>query len=183
MEETNERPPFLNHAAKWGAILAAIGIVMIILLYVIDYTTMVQLKFLGIVLLVDIAVIIYAGIDYRNLGGRYISYGTVWKHAFVLIFVSTIIYTLFNMLLYKVIDTELPQRLTDAAVENQRTMMQGFGAPEDQIEQGIQQAKERMEDQYTIFGMIKGVGIFMIIWAVIISLTSLIVRKNEPIEM
>ena len=183
MEESTEQPSLVNHAVKWGIILGAVSVVMTMLLYVVDYTILVLIKYLLVVLALNIGVVIYAGIDYRRSLGGYLAYGKAWKHGAIVFVLATAISVVFGSLLYFVIDTELPQKLTDAAIENQRAMMEGFGAPADAIEQGIQEAKERAKDQYTAVGMLKGFGIFSIFWLVIALLTSLITRKNEPIEM
>ena len=182
MEETSEQPSLLNHAVKWGAICGATSIFLSITLYAIDYTLMAQLKFLFIFLLIYLGITIYAGIDYRNSVGRYLSYGKAFQHGFLVLAVSGLVATIWNFLLYNVIDPELPQKLGETIVENTRTMMEGFGAPEERIEEEIAKAQERTKDQFTPLGQIKGYGFILIFSAVMAAISGAIVKKNEPIE-
>ncbi|CAN5591579.1 hypothetical protein BH10BAC4_BH10BAC4_20660 [soil metagenome] len=183
MEETTEQPTLLNHALRWGAICAAISIFFSIMLYVIDYTLMVQLKFLFIFLLVYLGITIYAGIEYRNAVGRFLSFGKAFQHGFLVLAISGLIATLWNMLLYHVIDTELPQKLLEASMENTRTMMEGFGTPPDQIDAALAQAEERAKNQFTFGGQALGYVFILIFSAIMALISGLIVKRNEPLEM
>ncbi|MEJ0056744.1 MAG: DUF4199 domain-containing protein [Bacteroidota bacterium] len=160
----------------------ATSIFLYILLYVIDYTLMVQLKFLFIFLLIYLGITIYGGIEYRNSVGRYLSYGKAFQHGFLVLAISGLIATVWNLLLYHVIDTELPQKLADAAIENTRTMMERFGAPEERIEEEIAKAQERSKNQFTVSGQLMGYGFILIFSAIMAVISALIVRRNEPIE-
>ncbi len=183
MEETTEQPSLLNHAIKWGAICGAISIFFSIMLYVIDYTLMVQLKFLLIFLAIYFGITIYAGIDYRNSGGRYLAYGKAFQHGFLVLAVSGIIATIWNMLLYNVIDTELPKKLLEASMENARAMMENFGTPADRIDEELAKAEERTKSQFTFTGQLMGLLYILIFSAVMAAISSIFVRRNEPIEM
>jgi hypothetical protein len=184
MEETvTAAPTLFKHGLRWAIINAVVGILIVIVLYVIDYTLMIQLKVLLVSLLIYMGIAIYAGIDYRNSVGGYLSYGKAWQHAMVIFAVSALITTLFNLVFYTVIDPELPGKLTEASLENTREMMVGFGAPEDQIDKELDKARERTENQFKPAGMAMGYGIILIFSAIMASITSLFVRRNEPIEM
>ena len=69
MEESKTQTLF-NHAIRWALICAGISIVLTVLMYVIDYTLMVQLKVLFILLAIYLGIVIYAGIDYRKSDRR-----------------------------------------------------------------------------------------------------------------
>jgi hypothetical protein len=184
MEETATATPTLfKHGLRWAIINAVIGILITIILYVVDYTLLVQLKTLLVSLLIYMGLAIYAGIDYRNSVGGYLSYGKAWQHAMVIFAVSAFIATLFNLLFYNVIDPELPGKLTEASMENTREMMIGFGAPEDQIDKSMEEARKRTENQFTPSGMAMGYGFILIFSAIMASITSLFVRRSEPLAM
>jgi hypothetical protein len=82
-----------------------------------------------------------------------------------------------------VIDTELPQKLTDASIENTRAMMENFGAPEDAIDEALVKAEESSKEQFTIVGQLKGYFYILIFSAIMALISALIVRKNEPVEL
>jgi hypothetical protein len=182
MEQESKNPTLLNHAVKWGIICGSISIAIVVLLYVIDYTYMVQLKFLFASILISLGLVIYAGIDYRNSIGGFMSYGQGWQHGWLTFAISGLAYTLFAMLLYFVIDTGLPEKLTDASMENTRAMMENFGAPADQIDTELEKARGRTENQFTFGGLAMGFGISLVIYAVLASITALFTKKNPPID-
>jgi hypothetical protein len=180
--EQQEQPSLLNHALKWGFICGAVTIVFTVLLYVIDYSLMVQIKFALIGLVIGLGLVSYAGIEYRKAVGGFLPFGKAWQVSFITFAVSGLIYVLFNMLLYFVIDPELPSKLVDAAVENQRAMMENFGAPADQIDGELEKARGRTENQFKFGGMLMGYGISLIIYTVLSLITGLIARKNPPMD-
>jgi len=182
MEENQGQPTLLNNAIRWGLITAGISIVLTILCYVIDYSIMVTLKFGLLSLVIFFGIVIYGGIDYRKSQGGFLSYGKAYQHGFLIMAVSGLAGTLFAMLLYHVIDPELPQKLVDASLDNTRAMLEKFGVPEDGMDEAIEKAKADTAARFTLWGQTKGY-LFVLIFAAIISLiTSLFVRKNQPIE-
>ncbi|MFN6090246.1 MAG: DUF4199 domain-containing protein [Cyclobacteriaceae bacterium] len=183
MEETKQQSTFLSNVLRWGLITGGVSIVFSIVLYVIDYTLMVQLKVLFIALAIYLGLAIYGGIDYRKSIGGFISYGKAFQHGFLILAISALVATLFNVVLYNVIDTDLPQKLTDASIENTRAMMENFGASEDAIDQAVIKAEESSKEQFTIVGQLKGYFFILIFSAIMALISALIVRKNEPVEL
>lgn len=173
----------IQHGLRWAVIVGVVSILLTVVLYVIDYTLLVQLKVLFISLAIYFGFTIYAGIDYRKSAGGYLSYGKSWQHAMIIFAVSGLISSIFGLILYNVIDPELPANLTDAAIENQREMMLSFGAPEDQIDKAVEDARERTANQFTPSGMATGYLVVLVVSAFMALITSLFVRKNEPMEM
>jgi len=173
----------LSHAVKWAAISAGIGIFLTILLYVVDYTMLVLVKFALFSLVLAIGLTIYAGINYRNSIGGYIDYGKAYQHGFVVFAVSGLISTLFQLLMYNVIDPELPSKLVDASVENVREIMENFGAPAESMDEALEKARVDTEPRFTVVGMLKSYGIALVISAVIALITALVVRKNVPVDV
>ena len=183
MEETKEQPTLMNHAIRWGLIVAGVSITMTILLYIIDYSLMVQLKVLFSLLAIYLGITIYAGIEYRKSVGGFLPYGKAFQHGYLVLILSGLIATLFAAILYNVIDPELPQKLTDASIENTREMMENFGAPDDAIDKAIEDARERTAKQFTLGGQALGYLTILVASAIMALISALIVRKNEPVEV
>jgi hypothetical protein len=179
-DNSTPTPTLMQHAIRWGMITAAVSIILTMTLYVIDYTLMVQLKFLFVALAVYFGITIYAGIDYRNSIGGFLAYGKAFQHGFLILAVSGLIATFFNILLYQVIDPELPQKLVDASMENTRAMMESFGTPEEAMEEAMEKAKESTAEQFTIVGMAKGYIYIAIFSAIMALISAIFVRKNQP---
>jgi len=182
-ENSTPSPTLMQHAIRWGLITAAVSIILTMTLYVVDYTLMVQLKFLFLGLAIYFGITIYAGIDYRKSIGGFIPYGKAFQHGLIVLALSGLIASIFNLLLYYVIDPELPQKLVDASLENTRAMMEGFGAPEESMDEAMEQARESTAKQFTVGGMALGY-IWIVVFSAIMSLiSSIFVRKNQPEAM
>ncbi len=182
MEEQEKAPTLINHAAKWGVILAAIGIVITVLIYAVDYTMFASFKFLGVIIVISIGLVIYAGIDYRKAVGGYLPYGKAWQHGFITFAISGIISVVFNIVLYTVIDPELPAKVTDAIVENTQEMMENFGAPADSMDEALEKTRTDSLDRFTAFGMVKGYVFQLIGYAIFALITAIFARRNPPVD-
>ena len=182
-QEVQPQPASLiNHAVKNGVILGVVSILLVVIVYVVDLAFLATLKFLGIMLVLGLGYVVYAGINYRNEIGGYLSYGKAFMHGFILLAVSGLLGTAFNILLYHVVDPELPTKLTEAIIRNTEEMMAGFGAPQGTIDQTIDGLRVEMPGNFSISGLLYGYVKAMIWYCIIALITSLIVRKNESIE-
>ena len=181
--EEKETPSLFQHALKWGLIVGAISIALTCVAYAVDYALLANWKFGIFVIVLFIGLAIYAGINYRGETGGFIVYGKAFQHAFIMMAISGLISTAFTILLYTVIDPELPAKLTDVAIENAEAMMKNFGMPEDQMDKAMEDARKRTENQFSVSGLAMGYGIGLIIYAVLSLITSIFVRKNPPDEM
>ena len=182
MEQEEKTPTLVNHAIKWGVICGAIGIFMTVVLYAIDYSMLASFKTLGVMILIFLGIIIYAGIDYRKSVGGFLSYGKAWQHSMLTFAVSGVISVVFQILLYSVIDSELPAKLTDVIVDNTREMMENFGAPADQMDTALEKARTDSLDRLTPFGLMKGYIFQLIGYAVFSLIIALFTRKNPPVD-
>ena len=167
--------------AKNGALMGALMGVVTILMYVISEPSLAN-GILGMVfLLVYVIIFGVLGVKYRNQMGTYMTYGQAYGAIFVMIFVASIVNTVFSILLYNVIDTELGGRLTEITVQTTEDMLRKFGAPEDQIQQSIQAARET--DNYSLSNLLLGGVIFLgVIGNAIVTLVLAAIAKKKPEE-
>ena len=84
-------------------------------------------------------------------------------------------------LLILVIDPEFGQAVTDVSIEKIIAMMEGFGAPEVEIEKALVGMEEEFENQATFLGVImsmfKGIGFMAVIGLIVAA----IIKKNPPV--
>lgn len=170
----------VRHAARSGAIIGGIGVVLYLLVYAIDYSLLADWKVGLLMIIVFIGLVIYAGINYRNEAGGYLSYGKAFQHGYVTLLTSALINLVFSLILYTVIDPDLSQNLADAAIEKSGEMMRGFGLSEEQIDQQLDLMRTEMPERYSPMGLVKQFGWNLIIFAVISVITALFVKRNEP---
>jgi hypothetical protein len=172
-----------QHALKWGLIIGGISIALSIVAYAVDYAMLANWKFGIFVIVMFIGLAIFAGINYRGETGGFLPYGKAFQHGLILMAVAGLISTLFTVILYTVIDPELPAKLTDVALENAEKMMESFGMPADQMDKAMEDARTRTENQFSVSGLAMGYGIGLIIYAVLSLITAIFVKKNPPEEM
>jgi hypothetical protein len=182
METQQPESTLVSHAAKTGVILGVASIILTAILYAVDESVMVHWAYGLIVLLASIVFVVLRGIGYRKSRGGFMGFGDAWKHGFISFAVSAVLGTLFSFVLYTVIDPELGERLTEVSVENAMDMAASFGAPEESLSQMEEDTRTRMEGQFTAMGLVKGLGINLIVIAVISLITALIVRKQEKVQ-
>ncbi|MDL5050147.1 DUF4199 domain-containing protein [Oscillatoria amoena NRMC-F 0135] len=179
-DNTTSAPTLVNHATRWGTILAGVTVILVMLIYAIDYTLMAGFTFIILATLLGLGMVIYAGINYRNQVGGYMPFGKAYLHGLAVFAVAGLISTAFNFLLYFVIDPDLAGNMVDAIIANTEKTMENWGAPPDSIDQTIDKMRDDMPQNFTAFGLIKGYFTGLI-WYIILSLiTGLIVKKNQP---
>lgn len=177
----NTPPTLFNHALRWGLIVGLISGLLSFVLYAVDYSLLADWKVGLFLFALYIGLTIYAGISYRKESGPYLSFGKAYQHGFIVFACSGLLATIFNIVLFQIIDSELAGKVTEVAIENTTSMMSNFGAPQDKIDEAIDDTRERMANQYTLIGQLKGYGIILIVSAVFALITGLIVRKSEPV--
>ena len=178
MEETTQPQSLLKHALRWALITGGVSMVLTMLLYSIDYTVMIQLKVLFISLAIYFSITVYAGIDYRKSIGGFLGYGKAWQHGFIVLAVSGFVATLFSLVLYNIIDPELPEKLVDASIENTRAIMEKFGTPEDAMDDALEKARENTAKQFTVSGSLLSY-ITIAIFSAIMALISALIVENK----
>ncbi|WP_462248028.1 DUF4199 domain-containing protein [Ekhidna sp.] len=169
-----------NHAIKSGVMLSVISIVLTLLFYLIDPTLLAK-WWVGIgILVISIALVAYFGIQHRNEIGGFMAFGKAWIYSMQLLVVAGLIGTIFNILLYNVIDPELPVIVADQAVENAEAMMANFGMPEDQMDEALEKTRTDTLERFTVTGSLVGFLWGLIVYAILSLITGAIIKKKEP---
>lgn len=170
-----------SEALKTGLVLGLLSIILLALSYIIDITMLGDWKLAVISSVLSLGLVIYMGRKFRNEeSGGYMSFKPAFLYSFVAFFVSSIISAAFLILLYEVIDTEAPRILADQAIENTEKMMRGFGAPEEKIEETLDQLEYQMEESFSAIGIMKNSWVYFFSSALLAAITGLVIRKSKP---
>ena len=169
-----------SHAIKTGIILGVINIVLTLLIYIINPTSLAEWWFGLIMLAVALFLVSYLGIQHRNEIGGFMPFGQGWIYSIQAFVISGLIGTLFNILLYNIIDPELPAIVADQVVENSESMMRNFGMPEDQMDDALDKAREDTLERFTLTGSLTGFLWGLVISAILALITGAIIKKKEP---
>ncbi|WP_420575903.1 DUF4199 domain-containing protein [Ekhidna sp.] len=168
-----------NHAIKSGLIVGVIGIVLTLLIYIVNAALLVSMWML-VFFIIFIGLVCYFGIQHRNEIGGYMSFGKAWVYSMQVLIAAGILSTIFNLLLYNVIDPELPSMLADQSVENAESMMRKFGMPEDQMDEALEKTRTDTLDRFTVSGSLMGFLWGLIVYAILSLITGAIIKKKEP---
>ncbi|MDA0196806.1 MAG: DUF4199 domain-containing protein [Bacteroidetes bacterium] len=176
--ENLEMQPFI---IKNGIILGLIGSAVVMATYIVDYTLLANLKFTIIPLVINFALVIYFGRQFRNAGSGFLTYGKAFKLTFFILIVASVMGMLFQMLLYNVLDPDLPQMLAKEAIANAEGMFRSMGMEQSQIDAQAKIMEKEMPATFSPMGQLKNSWAIVLFGAIIASITSIFVKKNEPI--
>lgn len=176
-----EQKTVVQSALRLGLIIGVANIIVGLLIYLIDPTLFAKWWLSLLIFAAIIVAVVVTGINYRNSIGGILSYGDAFKHGLIVFIISGLLGGFFNILLFQVIDKDVKQVVMDAAIEQTEAMMRKFGAPDDQIDETLQQTEESLKDSFSTTGQLKS-QMYAIVFYIILSLiTALIVRKQEKL--
>lgn len=165
-------------AISYGLIGGIIVIALNLLIYLIDPALLAN-WWVGLASLpIVIIILIMGGLAIRKAEGGYITFGKAFLNMFVIGIVMAVLSTINQVLLFHVIDPELPQFIMEKSMENMAEMMSNFGMPEAQLEQAMSEAAASMEGQFSVGKQILGVIWGSVFYAVLALILALIVKRN-----
>jgi uncharacterized membrane protein len=166
-----------THAIKWGVIVGVIGILITLVVYIVDISLLTSGWVNGVSILISIAIVFYASIDYRKAMGGFMTFGQAFLHAFVLLAISGLLGLAFQYLLFNVVDPEAAAYLAEAQMEASMKMMESFGAG------GNAEAMDSMakgfENQYKIGTLAMGYVYLLVLYAIFASIVGAITKKKN----
>ncbi len=179
-EEIQESP--VKAGIRSGLILGAISIIILLLLYLVNASLMANM-WVGFGLIgLSLVLVIVFGLNYRKQIGGFIKFKNAFIFSMVLLVISGLVSQTFNYVLFNFIDPELVEVVTDAAIENTESIMERFGAAQDDIDEALERTEEQMATQYTIGGVAKGYFYSLFFYLIIALIAGAIVKKSSPEE-
>ena len=165
---------------KFGLLIGFINIIVVLLIYILDFTLMVTWWVGILILILNFGLVLYAAISYRkNLGG-FVPFKDAFVFVFLTLLLSGFLGLIFNMFLYNVLDPELGKNLTDESVKQVVAMMERFGTPEETIDSAIEEARANAANQFSFIGSIKTYLWSFIGYAIGALIIGAIVKKKNP---
>ena len=148
------------------------------IVYIIDPLLMIKWWFSLSSLVLFIALVSYFGIQYREMLGGFVSFKIAYIYSILTFVLAGLIGTAFSILLFQVIDPDLPQLMSEAIIEQTVEMMEGFGANQEIIDEAIEDADPAAS--FTVMGQIKSFGMVLIFYAVMSLITGAIIKRKVP---
>jgi tetrahydromethanopterin S-methyltransferase subunit G len=163
----------IEHALKWGLILGMANIFIYLIAYIIDKSILTQ-WWMGLAsLAINITLMIIPVTSKRKELGGFITFKDAFLICFIVIAGGALLQSVFNYVLYNLIDPGLSEYVKEKAIESATSMMEKFGAPQEEMEKAIEklqnedfsQTPARIGKQYA-FGLLFGAVLALIVAAI-----------------
>ena len=170
----------VSHSLKWGLIIGGINLVITLLMYLIDVSLMTSIPISGLLFVINISLVVYAGIVYRRSIGGYVEFKTMLITIFLIFLVSSGVGTIFQIALYGM-DPELKEQVIEAGLESTENILDFFGTPPDMADEQLEEAEADLEESLTTVGMIKSWAWGWIVAFILALIIAAILKKNKPV--
>jgi hypothetical protein len=171
-----------DQALKFGLYLGIINVFMFLAIYFVNPLLLVTAPaFAFLLLVVGLGLDVYFCLELRKLVGGYWNFRLAFSSIFIMLLVAVLIGQVYQVVLYKVIDKELSQKMMDASLEKARSDMASRGLSSEQMDKQMDMVKGFIPDQGSLktlaFGLL-GAIVFSIILSLILAA---IFKKEKPV--
>ena len=161
-----------------GILLGVISVLITTLVYAFDMELFASFKLMGVLIVINIVFYcVLLSKTKKQLNNEF-----TFKQAFTTFFITAVISmaisTVYNFLLFNVIDPAAKETLRDITIKASREMMERFGAPEAEVEKALNDLRET--DNYSIVSLIKGYFIGLAINSIFGLILALIFKSRKP---
>ena len=167
---------------KGGLIVSGVSILLTMIIYIIDIELLVSGWFGFISLILSIGILIYIGRSFRDAIGGYMTYKNSLKFTYLVLLVSYVVGSIFNFLLYNVIDPSLTEVVTELTIQNTIPMLESFGTPQEAIDAAVIEIEKGVEQQSSPMGILKATPWALLFTFIFALIASFFVKKNEPVS-
>lgn len=165
-------------ASKYGPIIAAIGITYTLIAYLIDMKLMVNMA-AGISLWVINFVLLIVSVSAakKALGG-FISFKNAFTTFIFTFIISSLLSTVFAILLFGIVDTAAAEELQELTIETSVSFMEKLGTPESEIEKQVATMEET--NQFSAGSQVKGFFMGIVVYAILGLIVAAVMKKDKP---
>lgn len=162
---------------------ALISVILSLVAYILSVELLIgwQLGLAQSVLIITTMIIVGRAI--RRDEGGFISYWRVFQHIMLSLLCILCASSLFNFVLFNVINPELVDVVVDLSLEKVEEMMISFGLEGDLLQETMIETQKEIRNGYTLVGSVKGVvfsSMFGAIIALIVSATQYRIDPQKP---
>ena len=162
---------------------ALISVILSLVAYILSVELLIgwQLGLAQSVLIITTMIIVGRAI--RRDEGGFISYWRVFQHIMLSLLCILCASSLFNFVLFNVINPKLVDVVVDLSLEKVEEMMISFGLEGDLLQETMIETQKEIRNGYTLVGSVKGVvfsSMFGAIIALIVSATQYRIDPQKP---
>ncbi|WP_250631937.1 DUF4199 domain-containing protein [Rhodoflexus caldus] len=171
-----------NTAIRYGLILAAIGIVSQLAIYMVNVELMASMSSGLIMLVISIVLIIYFARLLRQSRGGFATFREMFGDIFTMLMISALVGAIFNYILFNFIDPELATTIKNLTIKNSEAMFVKLGMSAEQIDLALAEI-EKQDMSMTIGKSVQQLAVSGIVYAIISAILAAILKKNKPEEV
>ncbi len=171
----------INEGAKYGLICGLIAVLIMFGGWAAGLNTFTTIQFYSAFTPYMLVIILLGGFQLRKQNEGFLSFAESLKFSFMAYVVAAVLVAVATYILYNVLDKELTAKSAQVALEKTRTMMEKFGAKEEDIEKAIKNSEASMKET-GIGKILLGTGIGLIWDFCKAMLISLVIRKEQKFE-
>jgi biotin transporter BioY len=169
----------VNEGIKWGSINGLIAVLIMYGSWAAGINTFVSVSFWSAFCPYMIVILIIAGLQLKKQNEGLLPFSQALKFTFLSYVVVAVIVAIGTYVLYNLIDKDLTMKSAEAGIAKTQSMMEKFGAKEEDIEKTIKSMREEGTKGTGLGKILMGTGMFLI-WDFVKSLLiSLVIRKEE----
>jgi hypothetical protein len=178
----NDKPTIVNQGLKFGLILGFANIAIYLLIYIIDRQLLVSGWIGAFVLLVNVVLMIWPVKNYKNIQGGVITFRDAFLVCFITLAGASLLSSVFNFVLYNIIDPTLPEFIKEKTIETTVSLMEKFNAPQEELDKAVEklQAEDFSQNPGRIGKQYFGAVLFQTIPALIIA--AVMRTKTKPVD-
>lgn len=165
-------------ASKYGPIMAGIGIAYTLIAYLVDMKLMVNM-WAGIGLwVVNFVLLIISVAAAKKAMEGFISFKDGFTTFIMTFVISSLLTTVFAILLFSVIDPSAAEELQELTIETTVSFMEKFGTPESEIEKQVTAMEEN--NQFSMGNQVKGFFMGVVFYAILGLIVAAVMKKDRP---
>lgn len=173
---------------KFGLLFGLVSIAYSVLAYIIGVDYMVSFKNVTFSVIIGVIVLFIAGFQLRKFNNNDLPFSQAFKNLMIIAVLGVFLSVMFDLVLNKVIDPTLQQRVAEVTIDKTISTMQNFGVPEEEIDKTYQQMRQGYEqndgNQYSFLGVLSSFAFASVFWIIPVLIVSLVAKKtnNSPFE-
>lgn len=167
-----------KNGVNFGLILAAFLVLRTVAIYAIDLELFIN-ALVGITdLVVTIGLGILTVVKIKKAQGGFVTFKEAFTGFFITITIGVVIYSLFNILLFNVIDTEAKTIIQEKVISKTVETFKKINAPADMVKETIKKMRE--SDSFSPAQQLLGLALTILMYSIAGLITAVAMKKQDP---
>ncbi len=154
-----------------------------LIIYLINPLLYASFGMLAVMVLVMFAVLLFIGFALRKAEGGYINLGKAFVSLLISGLIITLVNSVYSILLYNVIDPQLPELLTEEIFDKLMGWFERMDVPLDELEEQMEESRRETAKRFSTVGVLLSIPQSLIGWAIGSLIVGAIVKRKPKEEL